>query len=240
MVCSLYVVSNRVNRKCYVGWTGDQAQQRWNEHCQEAKRGESERYFCKAIRKYGREGFDWEVIQTFHTKEEAIQAEIYWIAELKRFGIELYNLTEGGEGTVGWKPTDEQRRQMSIARSGEGNSMWGKSQTEESKRKNSEAQYKLMRFGDNHSCSRLSTTKAADIRSMRATDNYTIKQLADAYGVSNACIEDVLYNRKWQISEEEHMKLEETRQQNKAAKRTSKEATKLSAKQAAKLTKKKQ
>jgi hypothetical protein len=76
------------------------------------------------------------------TEEEAFRHEIYMIAVFGRkdlgTGI-LRNLTNGGDGTSGWVPSEESRRKMSEANKGKNNPNYGKSLSEETKRKMSEA-----------------------------------------------------------------------------------------------------
>jgi D-mannonate dehydratase len=45
-------------------------------------------------------------------------SERKWIKWYRLLGAELTNLTDGGDGVIGWRPTDEQRRNMSIAHRG--------------------------------------------------------------------------------------------------------------------------
>jgi len=55
------------------------------------------------------------------TEEEAFKHEVYMIAVLGRkdlgTGI-LRNITNGGEGSSGWRPSEETRKKMSISRTG--------------------------------------------------------------------------------------------------------------------------
>lgn len=44
--------------------------------------------------------------------------EIYWIKHYRDLGYRLTNLTDGGDGSNGWRPTKEQREAMSRARKG--------------------------------------------------------------------------------------------------------------------------
>ena len=90
------------------------------------------------------------------TEAEAFRHEIYMIDVFGRkdlgTGI-LQNLTNGGDGTSGWVPSEETRRKMSSripseetrakmseARKGEKNHNYGKTHSEETRRKISEAQ----------------------------------------------------------------------------------------------------
>lgn len=49
------------------------------------------------------------------TEEEAFQCEKDTILEFRYFGYQLVNLTDGGDGPCGWKPTAETRKRMSDA-----------------------------------------------------------------------------------------------------------------------------
>jgi group I intron endonuclease len=70
-----------------------------------------------AMAKYGWRAFDYAVVQTCSSDEEAYAAEQEWIADLqsnvKQFG---FNLNSGGEG--GQRPTDEVRARISAAGKG--------------------------------------------------------------------------------------------------------------------------
>jgi len=134
----LYLVSNKTNGKLYIGWTGDIAEQRWNEHCSSAKYG-SKYYFHNAIRKYTRDGFDWNVMKSFTSDNEAKEEEKKCIAIYKEFGYTLYNMTDGGEGITGYKFSEESKQKMSKShiglQSGENSPNFGTSLSEETKRK---------------------------------------------------------------------------------------------------------
>lgn len=53
-------------------------------------------------------------------EEDAIwnESEIKWIAKLKAEGHKLTNMTDGGEGSIGCKRSEEFKRKLSIARKG--------------------------------------------------------------------------------------------------------------------------
>lgn len=51
-------------------------------------------------------------------RELLYQLEIQTIAQLKEYGIELYNLTDGGDGQRGWVPSEEWRKNNSLIRKG--------------------------------------------------------------------------------------------------------------------------
>jgi hypothetical protein len=89
------------------------------------------------------------------TEEEAFKHEIYMIDVFGRkdlgTGI-LYNRTDGGDGVSGAIRSDETRKRMSEAKIGENHPMYGKTLSEETKIKMSEAQKgNTKRLGKTHS-----------------------------------------------------------------------------------------
>jgi len=137
----LYLAENNVNGKVYVGYALN-PKSRWNSHKAVAKGGFEKypndfSYFHRALAKHKPENFTFTICAAYPSEEEAKFAEIFWIAELKRYGIELYNLTEGGDGAVGFRFTDEEKRALSEARKGknigEANPFFGKHHTDEMK-----------------------------------------------------------------------------------------------------------
>lgn len=142
----MYVAMNKLNRKRYVGKTEQGLQKRKGEHVSSAKKG-SNLYFHNAIRKYGVEGFTWEVIYRATTEAELNQMEKNFIRMFKSTGKEFgYNLTHGGEGGI---PNETTRAKLSAAQNGKNFteetraklSAWqkGRKLTEVTKRKISEA-----------------------------------------------------------------------------------------------------
>ncbi len=94
---NIYLITNTVNQKRYVGKTQKTIQARWKYHLREARYG-SETHLHRAVRKYGVESFVVEPIDTAISVKELNEKERHWIAEYKtmEFG---YNMTPGGEGT---------------------------------------------------------------------------------------------------------------------------------------------
>lgn len=62
-------------------------------------------YWQRVVAKYG---FVAEIVKEHLTFDEANAYEVALIKELRSQGCELCNLTDGGEGTKGWKKTPEQ------------------------------------------------------------------------------------------------------------------------------------
>jgi len=101
----VYLITNKINGTQYVGQTVRTLEQRWNSHVSVAMRGKGG-YLAKAIKKYGAEQFTVETISLCESKEEMDFTEMLYIALLHTQRPAGYNLTAGGEGNLGWKPSE--------------------------------------------------------------------------------------------------------------------------------------
>lgn len=106
MTYCIYLITNKINQKVYVGKTND-LKLRWSSHKSVAKAGPKtgETFYPihYAIRKYGSTNFEIESLLTFIEENDAFKAEIAYIAQLREQGFKIYNLTDGGEGSSGYK-----------------------------------------------------------------------------------------------------------------------------------------
>lgn len=95
---SVYSITNEVNGKMYVGQTKSSVATRWSQHKSASRKG-IETYFLRALRKHGPEVFTVRVTEEVQTKNEADDAErfyiLLWQTHLPDLG---YNCTLGGEG----------------------------------------------------------------------------------------------------------------------------------------------
>ena len=93
----IYVITNNVNGKQYVGKTNDTIQNRFKGHIRDSKRKSYEiRPLYRAMNKYGVEYFSVEELEEC-SPEEAPDREAYWIDKLNTYHYG-YNATRGGEG----------------------------------------------------------------------------------------------------------------------------------------------
>lgn len=93
----IYVITNKINGKQYVGQTKGSLEQRWNQH----KHYASHCYALKAaISKYGADNFSIEQIDSANSREELNEKERYWIEKLNTLSPNGYNLTTGGDCTT--------------------------------------------------------------------------------------------------------------------------------------------
>ena len=109
----VYLILNKINSRKYVGQTVQPLKVRFKEHA----RKKDNTLISNAIRKYGKENFYCGVIKTCASKEELDYWEKYYIAALKTKKPCGYNLTDGGEGIIGYHLTPEQRAKISAKNS---------------------------------------------------------------------------------------------------------------------------
>lgn len=106
MTFCIYLITNKLNHKVYVGKTKDFLK-RWAAHKTVAKTGNKNKSriypIHAAINKYGEDNFEAESLLVFDTESEAFGAEVAYITQLKLYGFKLYNITDGGEGSSGAK-----------------------------------------------------------------------------------------------------------------------------------------
>ena len=95
---TLYCHTNRVNGKHYIGQTIDTMEERWKEHLYAAKVRQGSPALGAAIRKYGADAFDHQVLEVVSTKADANEAEARWVKQLNCRVPYGYNITAGGDG----------------------------------------------------------------------------------------------------------------------------------------------
>ena len=128
----IYKATNKVNHKCYIGITSRSLEKRMVEHKYGSTTPKS--YFHKAIHKYGMDNFEWLIIDECDTRDELNDMEVYYIKQYHSRSFDWgYNLTEGGDGGHGHKPTEETLQKLRKCHGGKNNGMYGKPHTKESK-----------------------------------------------------------------------------------------------------------
>ena len=103
----IYLITNNVNNKKYVGQTIGSIQERWNQHLR-ATRDKGSRHLYDAIKKYGYQSFSIQKIEEV-LNEQLNERECFWISYYDSFK-NGYNMTSGGEGGYYYARTKEKRR----------------------------------------------------------------------------------------------------------------------------------
>ncbi len=75
----IYKITNIQNNKIYIGQTIRSVEQRFHRHINDALNNILDTHFARAIRKYGKDSFVVEIIDTAQTQDELNQKERYWI-----------------------------------------------------------------------------------------------------------------------------------------------------------------
>lgn len=96
----IYKITNKLNNISYIGLSND-IHKRWNSHCSSSYNDKAKDYdtaIHRAIRKYGKENFTLEVLESFDTYDYQLltKREQYWISFYDTYH-NGYNETIGGE-----------------------------------------------------------------------------------------------------------------------------------------------
>lgn len=200
---SVYVLTNRLNAKQYVGISAN-LPQRLRQH---RHSGSGCWAIRSAIKKYGWDSFDVNVFANV-PREVANTLEIALIVNLKTKRPNGYNLTDGGEGVSGHTWTLEDRKRMSETRRGkpmhpntlaELSKYWGSKPSDETKAKLS-AKKKGVNFSEGHRKSISEARKGKAVWGTRIAINGveypSMQAAADALGVTKAAI-SLRAKKKW-------------------------------------------
>lgn len=142
------------------------------------------------------------------------ERETYWIRWYRKDGCSLVNATDGGEGTLGYKHSNEARKVISdrakVLYAGTGNPMYGKNHTKETILKISAAKrnpseelrkrlsesHKGLNLGENHPNAKLTEHKVRDIRYFLSF-NIPAREIADMYEVERITISKIKTGSNW-------------------------------------------
>lgn len=166
----VYTITNNINNKIYVG-KATNPQKRWKKHVWISQQNANEEpqfsLVHAAIKKYGENNFTFKVVCDCQSEKHALEIEKYFISELK-ITHQLYNLTDGGQGSSGFQHSDETKQKMSN-----------------------------MRQGELSSRAKLSLNDVNNIKSLLKENNLSHKEIANKFNVSISTISDIKTGRSW-------------------------------------------
>lgn len=119
----IYLVTNIINGKQYVGQTQNSASVRWSQHKHQALKKDSSSVLAAAIRKYGPENFKVSILKTCASIEELNVSEIGLISSLNSLAPHGYNLDSGGSNKIMHEST---KQKLSAAKLGKSNGPFSK------------------------------------------------------------------------------------------------------------------
>ena len=104
----------------YVGKTTKRVYDRLANHKNDAKRSPKPRHLLHWMKMVGVENVTYVILEKcpIGNKDYLSYAERYWISSLKEMGKNLTNHTDGGEGTSGYRWSDESRKRLSESAKG--------------------------------------------------------------------------------------------------------------------------
>jgi len=143
-------------------------------------------------------GHEVHILARWETEKEAHDHEIFLIDTMRSMGIKLVNKSNGGEGTSGYKWSEQSRAKLSITQSannrGEKNPMFGRKHSEHAKQKQA-AKKDGVYVGSRHPKATITEEVAALIKRARGTA--TAKAVAEAFGVSWHVVRNIWSGKSW-------------------------------------------
>ena len=140
-VGTIYIITNLINGKQYVGQTINFKERKRNH----LKTKNKKTHLYKAFKLYGLNNFKFEeFISVISNTKNLYSLEMEIIQKLNTYGGNAYNETFGGEGTIGYRPTPNAIKKLKEARVGRKPSL-GMIHSEETK-----ALMRKQRQGKNH------------------------------------------------------------------------------------------
>jgi len=111
----IYIHTNIISGKSYIGLTTQGIKRRWNAHTAHAAMG-TQTYFYNAICKYGKDTWVSAILEDHIKQSELNNREVYWIAKYGTYG-KGYNSTPGGDSSATThcrKPWSDERRKVQM------------------------------------------------------------------------------------------------------------------------------
>lgn len=202
----IYKITNKINNKIYIGQTINCIQQRFRQHLA----NKDNTRLANSIRKYGKDNFTIEEIDSAETLEELNEKEIYWISYFNTMEHSVgFNMQFGGNNK-----THSEESKRKIGRANKGRRVYF---TAETKEKLSKAR-KGKKFSEEHKknlseslkgkkrthvkkkipiTSKLTPELVLKLRELYETGNYTVKQLYIEFGISDRTVRDVVSRKTW-------------------------------------------
>lgn len=111
----IYKITNKVNGKVYIGQSIRPIEQRFQRHINDAVNNILDTHFARAIRKYGKENFYIELVETCDNQTELNLREQYWIRKYDSInnGYNETNATSKCGGNTYMSKTESEMKEIS-------------------------------------------------------------------------------------------------------------------------------
>lgn len=143
----IYKITNEVNGKIYIGKTTADENYYWEWHKSSARRGVN-KVLYHSMRKHGVEKFSFTAIHDvlapdYHRLNKTLNSlEIRYIRVYNSKAPNGYNLTDGGDGTVGHKRSEEFKERLRVIKTGKSRPEWVKAKLRKPKSESHKAKLK--------------------------------------------------------------------------------------------------
>ena len=114
----IYKATNKLDGKCYIGQSTFDLDKRKSEHLKGSQRQRPRYYIHRAIKKYGMDSFDWEVIAECKTRDEMNKTEMKFIDKYNSLTPNGYNcvmMAFGGDMFSQFSETKRERIRKRIS-----------------------------------------------------------------------------------------------------------------------------
>ncbi len=105
----IYLIRNKINGMCYVGQTTRDLQKRINEH-RSGSASSKNTYIGRAIKKYGKDNFDFSLIDKCGALDELNKLEVFYISLFNTLKPSGYNIALGGDNNLLSEAAKQQRK----------------------------------------------------------------------------------------------------------------------------------
>ena len=95
-ISGIYIITNKINNKVYIGQSVDIRTRWWNHRCELNRNNHYNRHLQGAWNKYGEDNFEFSELEKC-SLELLDEREIYWISKYDSY-LNGYNSTIGGKG----------------------------------------------------------------------------------------------------------------------------------------------
>lgn len=182
----VYKATNINNNKAYIGVTSKSLSIRRKQHLYSARKN-SDLHFHRALRKYGEEGFVWEVIYKGANVSDLYNKEVELISKFDSFK-KGYNSTIGGEGSKGGSISKDRDKEWRLKQS---KSHICKSKEFKTRVSDNESIYTIkqreeyanIQKGELNSMAKLSKADVFEIYRLWDTGKYTMTELSKIFPV---------------------------------------------------------